>query len=312
MSQVQGHDIIDPIIPGSSRSQDQNVKKLLVNSQITAIISALEGLGMVLIVVISTILGSYAIPILKFSFRLLENIALPYLYLVNTQENRNKIIDQGWMKFSRNLFHFPAISLSWNRSNRVESLNHVDESKKNDIFLISQGHTSIDIHKTQEENLCLNTLDCNLKTPFEEQPSTSANSLLNCGNNFSSESKNISKDENVKLVPPSLHVRKERTEILDGLLRAVDEEMKYLQLFAHFNYLENSRYEESYLYTSEIIDREMILQRIIKLSAKYSSLCRSKIRLEKLKQLKITLNDENLYQTHLNQLIDIEEEFMDD
>ena len=109
---------------------------------------------------------------------------------------------------------------------------------------------------------------------------------MTCGNNFSSESKNISKDENVKLVTSSLLVRKERAKILDDLIRAVGEEMKYLQLFAHFNYLENSRYEESYLYTSEMIDREIILQKIIKIAAKNSSLSRSEIRKEKLKNSK--------------------------
>ena len=310
MSQAQNRNGNNPNNPDSSRSQDPGIKKLYVNAQITAIISALEGLGLVMTVLISTISGSYATAI--FSFRLLENIALPYLYLVNTQENRNRIIDQGWMKCFRNFFHFPAISLPWIRTNRVRSFNHEEENNKNDIFLISQGHKSINTHGIQDDNMCLNTLDCNLNTPFEEQPSTSDNSLLNCGNNFSSESKNISKDENVKLVSPSILVRTERTEILDRLLRAVDEEMKYLQLFAHFNYLENSKYEEPYLYASEIIDREIILQRIIKVCARNSSLSRREIRQEKLKQLKISLNDEKIYQIHLSQLIDIEEEFMND
>lgn len=93
MSQAQDRNDNNPNNPDSSRSQDPGIKKLYVNAQITAIISALEGLGLVMTVLISTISGSYAIAF--FSFRLLENIALPYLYLVNTQELRNKIIDQG-------------------------------------------------------------------------------------------------------------------------------------------------------------------------------------------------------------------------
>ena len=64
--------MLKPIITDSSRSQDRDIKKLLINAQITAMISALEGLGLVIIVFISIISGSYAIAI--FLFRLLENI----------------------------------------------------------------------------------------------------------------------------------------------------------------------------------------------------------------------------------------------
>ena len=310
LSQVQDHNMLKLIIPDSSRSQDRDIKKLLVNAQITAMLSALEGLGLVIIVLISIISGSYAIAI--FLFRLLENIVLPYLYLINTQEKRDQILRGGWMEFLRSFFRSHEISSPFNRSNLVESFNHEEQSSKTEISTISHKCNSNDKQETKEENLCLNTLNCNLNAPFEETPSTSDNGRLKRVNNFSSESKNISKDENVKLVTSSLLVRKERAKILDDLIRAVGEEMKYLQLFAHFNYLENSRYEESYLYTSEMIDREIILQKIIKIAAKNSSLSRSEIRKEKLKKLKICLNDENTYQTHLNQLIDIEEDFMND
>ena len=55
--------MLKPIIPDSSRSQDRDIKKLLVNAQITAIISVLESLGVVMTVLIGTISGSYAIAI---------------------------------------------------------------------------------------------------------------------------------------------------------------------------------------------------------------------------------------------------------
>ena len=211
----------------------------------------------------------------------------------------------------RNSFQFYAILLR-NRSNLVESFNYEEESNRNEIFTISQRCNSNDKSKIKEENFCLNTLDSKLKAPFEENYSTLDNGRLNHVTNFSSESVNVSKDDRVEGDVTSFCIKKKRAEILDDLILSVEEEMRYLQLFAHFNFLENSRYEESYLYTSDMVDHEMILQRIMKLSAGNSSLDRCEMRREKLKRLKISLNDENNYQTCLNELIDIEEEFIDD
>ena len=180
------------------------------------------------------------------------------------------------------------------------------------LYLISQRCNSNDKSKIKEENFCLNTLDSKLKAPFEENYSTLDNGRLNYVTNFSSESVNVSKDDIVEGDVTSFCIKKKRAEILDDLILSVEEEMRYLQLFAHFNFLENSRYEESYLYTSDMVDHDMILQRIMKLSAGKSCLDRSEIRREKLKRLKISLNNENNYQACLNELIDMEEEFIDD
>ena len=274
-------------------------------------LSVLEGLGSAFIFLLfGVIMDSYTIA--SFSFRSLENIVLPYLYLINTQENRNRIISQGWKEFFRNLFHFHAITFPRNRSNLVEPFEFEEVSNKNEIVTISQRCNSNDKHETQEEILHLKTLGRNMKSPFEEKPSTSDNCSLNCDSNFSFEGKNVSREDHVQCDDTSLHVRKRRREILDGLILSVEDEMKYLQLFARFNFLENSRFEDSCQCTSETIDPEMILQRIMKLSAGISCLNRSEIRREKLKQLKESLKNENHYQTILNQLIDIEEEFIDD
>ena len=313
MSQFQANDIIDPIIPDNSTSQDRDIKKLLLNAQITAMLSALESLGFAFIFLLALIMDSYAIA--SFSFRLLENIALPYLYLINTQENRNRIMNQGWKEFFRNLFHFHAISFPWTRSNLVDAFEIEEVSNKNEIVTISQRCDSNDKYETKEEILHLKTLGYNMEIPFEENPSTSDNGRLNCDSNFSSEGKNsrdISGEDHIECGDTSVHVRKRRGEILDGLILSVEEEMEYLQLFARFIFLENCKYEDSYLCTSETIDSEMILQRIMKLSAGISCLNRSEIRREKLKQLKESLKNENHYQTVLSQLIDIEEEFIDD
>ena len=274
-------------------------------------LSALESLGLAFIFLLfGVIMDSYTIA--SFSFRLLENIVLPYLYLINTQENRDRIINQGWKEFFLNLFHFHTVIFPRNRSNLVESFELEEVSNKKEIVTISQRCNSNNKHETQEEIFHLKTLGCNMKKPFEEKPSTSDNCRLNCESNFSFEGENISREDHVECDDTSLHVRKRRREILDGLILSVEDEMKYLQLFARFNFLENKRYEDSYLCTSETIDPELILQRIMKLSAGISCLNRSEIRREKLKQLKISLNNENRYQTTLNQLIDIEEEFIND
>ena len=273
-------------------------------------LSLLEVLGTVFIFLFAFIMDSYAIA--SFSFRLLANIALPYLYLKNTQENRNKIIDQGWTEFFRNLFHFRAITFPRNRSNLVEAFEMEKVSNKNDIVTVSQKCNSNDKYETQKEILHSKILGCNKKTLFEEKPSTSDNGRFNCDSNFSSEGKNVSREDNVEGDDTSIKFRKRRREILDGLILSVEDETKYLQLVARFNFLENCRYEDSYLSTSEAIDPGMILQRVMKLSAGISCLNRNEIRREKLKQLKESLKNENCYQTILNQLIDIEEDFIDD
>ena len=108
----------------------------------------------------------------------------------NTQEKRDQILRGGWMEFLRSFFRSHEISLPFNRTNLVESFNHEEQSNKTEISTISRRCNSNDKHETKEENLCMNTLNCNLNAPFEEKPSTSDNGRLKRVNNFSSESKN--------------------------------------------------------------------------------------------------------------------------
>ena len=70
-----------------------------VNAQVTAMISFSEIVGFIIISIVSVITSSATIG--KILFPVLQNIILPYAFLINTRDNKYRIVEQGWMNFFR-------------------------------------------------------------------------------------------------------------------------------------------------------------------------------------------------------------------
>ena len=148
------------------------MKKLLVNAQATAIISAVEGLGSLLVGMITLIAGTGTLGLSRLNF----HIILPYLYLKNTRENREQIIQVGWRKAIQNCFNIkiPIIYyfifqsfFSWKRPNATVANNAVAHANENDIYVISrnaeENDEDLEIYLNEIPNATIqNMKDCKL------------------------------------------------------------------------------------------------------------------------------------------------------
>ena len=90
----------------SESSNTRNQRKLLVNAQITAVLSLIEVIyffGYVL--TISAVRGTSpeAVIIIPILLMILYLIILPYAFLMNTSHNKNHIIDHGWVNVVKNM-----------------------------------------------------------------------------------------------------------------------------------------------------------------------------------------------------------------
>ena len=288
------------------------LRRLLVGAQITAMTSGVEAfsmliIGLSLIIVNESIDSKMVIAVL---FRLLQNIVLPYLYLINTRENRNRIHQQGWMAILPKFVHVGNI-VPLGRSNAIIPLNEIAGVNASNIYNIEQKTTQ-STNNLDSENIILKNCDCNLNVPFNETPSSSIDYHHNTKPNLILNRKKISRESSIESVNIKTDIPKKRAEILDALLLCLHEEIKYLRLFAHFNYLEAHNYEENPSYRMEMIDQEIILKRFVKLFETNNFPSRNEVREEALQKLKNCINDKDMYQTALDALIDIEEKFLED
>ena len=286
--------------------------KLLIGAQITAMTSGVEAFGMI-IIGLSLILINESMDsklVVTALFRFLQNIVLPYIYLINTRENRNRIHQDGWIAILPKFLHIGNMFPS-KRSNAVFPLNEIAGVNASNIYTIEKKMIKKGCNKSDPENISLQDFECELNVSFNEIPSSSINYQGNSNSNSLSNRPRISTDSSVESVIIKTDIPKKRTEILDAMLLCLYEETKYLRLFAQFNHLEAHEYEEQALCTIEMIDQEIILHRFMKIFETDKFPNRSELRKEKLHTLKNSINDEAMYQKALDELIDIEETFLD-
>ena len=82
------------------------MRKVLVNAQVTAMISSLECLCFVIHVAGIAIIGektTTTIFLIMMFYMILFLIILPHSFLMNTSHNKNRIIEHGWKNVMRNL-----------------------------------------------------------------------------------------------------------------------------------------------------------------------------------------------------------------
>ena len=96
----------------TERTINQNIKLLRVNAQVTAVMSILETVGNLHNWIVWSILdrifgyellgfGGNAISMLL--SMLLNLLILPYLFLMNTRYNKNRVVEEGWVNVLKNV-----------------------------------------------------------------------------------------------------------------------------------------------------------------------------------------------------------------
>ena len=97
-----------------------NTRKLLVNAQVKAMVSLVEMIsnaGYVLIIYF-TVKTSY---ITLIQIMMLYMVVLPYAFLMNTDFNKNRIVEHGWINILKNIIGKP------NNSIFIDSNESLDE-----------------------------------------------------------------------------------------------------------------------------------------------------------------------------------------
>ena len=136
------------------------MKNLIVNAQVTAMVSFFEVAGILVVILVNVIAPQYNCASVVL-FQLLENIILPYFFILNTRKNKDKIVEQGWKNVFQNSSILHNLSLPYTQSIDVISINDKLETHKNDIYI-------------KPESFNMKIMKCNLNIPdVHEKPSTS-------------------------------------------------------------------------------------------------------------------------------------------
>ena len=321
MKQLEDHTRKKSKHSKSTEGQDIRMKRLLFNAQVTAILSALEAVGFILVVMIGSVLDSRKFAF--FSIRIVENIVLPCLYLMNTSENRDKIFQIGWRRFLLEyvrlfgVIQFFAtmskISLPWKRSNAVASVELEAFSSEENRCVISHISKKDD-EESYVESGNVYLYHCSLNVPCTENPRIPYTILTSCNKNSPVRTirNDASTSSDAKMKASKLEIVESRLSILNELQGCVENEMDYLRLFTKFTYLEASEYKDDGLYSNAEIEDDLIIQRMIKVSTNDCDRKRINMRLVKINELRNSLFEEDSYQNAMNDFIDLEEQLLDD
>ena len=167
-SAARDHRLNDPI--------KENLKRMKVNAQITALTSFLEFVGTFTYIIHMKIATSTNFATL-IHFQAIYMILVPHAFLKNTSDNKNRIIDQGWNNVFKNIIGRPTNSVE--PINNNSSHNKINETplvlsrqrkksnnQNNEVFTISKFRSSGPSNKISIDTL-------RLHIPFHDAPSCS-------------------------------------------------------------------------------------------------------------------------------------------
>lgn len=104
-----------------------NLRKLLVNAQVTAMTSFIEVMGNVLVIIIVVITKGYGTITMAFFY----SIVLPHSLLMNTSHNKYRIIKYGWKNVIKNLFGMSNNSMDHEENLTDKMDNHLPPNQEN-------------------------------------------------------------------------------------------------------------------------------------------------------------------------------------
>lgn len=340
----------DKQVEENDHAQGMNMKRMKVNAQVTAITAILESIGNVTYVIHILFTGP------RFSAMIHGQvpymIVLPYVFLMNTSHNKNRIVEHGWKNVLRNIIGRSECNEANERINSdpVEEYRNDKIQQEEKIGNIEKDAISVPTISTKhdkwkEENF----LSLSLHTPFhEDSTSEPKGKILKKG----------IKSNGVILNPNTLP-RTDRKQlvaqnILYFMIQNVKNEEIYISFFKKLLLFEDSQRNKNSLsereahdeiikcFKSEItgnyanghmkkLKQDIILAKSYKddsiissqdskvnLSGPSSSKLsikaenRCKLRIEILNQMSPLCYEDEIYKALLEDLIDLEESFVTD
>ena len=155
-------------IASESFSKDhntENMRRLKVNAQVTAVTTLLESLGNLIQWTIWICFTKFAGHATLIQSILLYFVILPYAFLKNTNENKHRIVDEGWTNVVKNIFNLSSTPKSTMPATKDTKEIHQGKIQKMIVWSrnISGKTTTVEkIHEQKKENFrpCLFRNNC--------------------------------------------------------------------------------------------------------------------------------------------------------
>ena len=288
------------------------MRKVKVNAQVTAMISLSEIVGFLIISIICISAQSATIGVILFP--LLQNIILPYAFLMNTQENKHRIVEMGWVNVLRNTFNKEFIFSISNNSNNVKRIKRKQNEKELDIFIVSKNiqNASHIVTSPPFQNGTLAEYSVNVVMYDKQCTSNDINEIDNKERNTEKvlNSSSNSGEESVQSETVNLIYRK---ELLSNLILNTNEESVYLGFFTRLLHFEQDHnMEKTDVEDFIVIHQEFIKDKASRLLMKGNRRYRMEKRKDMIKKLQSFVINESQYQETFQNFLNMEEEFLDD
>ena len=144
---------------------NQNMKRMKVNVQVTAVTTLLEAMGCLLVLCTWTLSAKFAGYGTLIPSMLLYLVLLPYAFLMNTTQNRHRIIEEGWINVLKNIFYI----------DRIQSLSVVNEMRNERRVKVFQRPSSSESVRVRPKNITQNDATGSANHPKQVSNKTDEN-----------------------------------------------------------------------------------------------------------------------------------------
>ena len=295
----------------SKETHMDNMKVVRVNAQVTSMVSFGEIVGFLMIAAISFSIKSATVG--DVLFPLLQYIILPYAFLMNTRENKHRIVEQGWTNVLKNTLNNSLMSLVCTRRDDVEPISDKESNDNASIYIVSRNAQQIS--SNTDYPLARNNKPsiCNINVPENVHPGTSSlfvrTNLKNNNCHGPPRPTSSKSEDSIVVEEPIIAVR---NELIHKLLLNIDKETAYVRIFTQLVSLEQGHaFTNGNLTDSSIIPEEMIMETVSKLLSTGGRQRRVHMRKDALQRLQRHQKIEHEYKESFDAFVNMEEEFIE-
>ena len=230
---------------------------------------------------------------------------LPYIFLVNTRENKDRLVGLGWINFLWDSLRGVGIFVPCARSNNVVPLEQVKYDVNKDICVISRYHQPDSVSQRPDDS----TLGSKLHVPITDTPSSSKGCIET--NHRPRQNGVPSKNREVLLGCQRMFIA-DRNKLLKDMLFYINDEKVYISLFLQLTHCERENCYEKETNPPYTLEDETVLEIVKKLLHKGSAENRAFQRQNVLQRLQTHQCEDDFYKEQLEYLINMEEDFLND